>query len=103
MKAKTPAHLFAKFFARALQIFLWLALLAFSIFPSDAAPQRRKRLENSVRELHGKRVQKIEALKAEHLRETVEFHVALQMRDFPKLLVRVQAGEKISRAEMEEK
>lgn len=92
-----------KFLLRTIKIALSLGLLVCSGILADAAPQNRRHLDNSVRELSGRHVQKVEALKAEHLGEVIEFSVALQMRDFPKLLARLQAGEKVTRAELEEK
>ena len=67
------------------------------------APQHRKQFQDSVRELSIQNVEKVESMQAAQLKEEVEFHVALKMRDYPKLLDRIAAGERLTIKELREK
>ena len=67
---------------------------------------RRRRIPGcrpriSVKELSPRHVRLVAPLRPEHLGREQEFQVALQIRDFPKMLARIANGEKICADEME--
>jgi len=60
-------------------------------------------LPDSVKTLDPHRVRSVQPLRPEHLAKTVEFQIALRMRDFPKMLARLEHGELIPKDELDAK
>ena len=66
-----------------------------------AASEARMLLPESIRALQSRRVRAVEPLRKEHLGREMEFQIALRMRNFPKLLARMETGARVPENELE--
>jgi kumamolisin len=80
-----------------------ISLLCLGVIIAPAAELRKERkvFTNSVRPMKPSVAATARALPPEHLANTLEVEVPLQMRNYPKLLERLGRGERVSQAEME--
>ena len=85
---------------------LWKSLsLIFLLFvlggAARAAIEPRTLLASSLKALRPDRVRAVQPLRKEHLGREIEFQISFKMRNYPKLLARIAAGERVGRADME--
>ena len=77
-----------------------LSFLLGAASPARAASEERKPFTNSLQKMPAAGASAAAVTGSADASEVVEFQVALRMRDFPKLLARLAAGERLTQAEM---